>query len=134
MQQLCRSHRLDEPLQVQLADVRRHVVDGSFGRRTGIESVGEGYLYDVVLTDGTNELRCLLHPRLNAEVRRGALLRSAIVAIREHVVVADELSRHDIALVVLTDLSVVAYPPQPALLDGGDGEFYFYVSYYHTYD
>ena len=107
---LTRRAPLTTPFAAKVVAIYRHVIDANFERRTGISYADRGpeaYLYDVVLTHRTmdrNRLRCMLHPKLNREVRRGALMPGSVVFVSDHIVVTDELARKDTAFAVITEL------------------------------
>lgn len=107
---LTRRAPLAAPFAAKVVAIYRHVIDANFERRTGISYADRGpeaYLYDVVLShrnERHNRLRCMLHPKLNREVRRGALMPGSVVIVSDHIIVTDELARKDAAFALITEL------------------------------
>jgi hypothetical protein len=101
--------RLDPPLVVAVVSLHRYQVDDTFQDRTGLETEELGNVYDVILTDGQERLKCVVCPSQNNKVEKGLVRPCSIIKVLDatfHYNVHDA-SMDPRAVFVLKDLELV---------------------------
>ena len=50
-------------------------------RKTSLDGNAKGYMYDLIVYDGEEQMKCLLHPKQNSLVEQEYLLDNSVVKV-----------------------------------------------------
>ena len=62
----------------QIVSIHRYLMDPDFTTQTGLECDTETEVYDLIVTDFTNKMKCVLDPAINFLVQKGEVGRQHV--------------------------------------------------------
>jgi hypothetical protein len=69
------------PVQVAILSLHRYQVDDTFTDRTGVVGTELSNVYDAILTDGKERLKCVVCPSQNDKIEKGAIRPRGIIRV-----------------------------------------------------